>query len=71
MALSTPLKIAQTTTRETVEAELTGAKRDWVGAVFKYALLGALLFALLILVVLVGAQIVEGGSVLTTRFGTS
>ena len=34
MALSTPLEIAQTTTRDTVHAELTGAKRDWVGALF-------------------------------------
>ncbi len=68
MALTTPLKVAQTTTREKVQRELTGSSRDWSGAVFKYGLLGALLFALLILVVLVVSQIALGGSVLTTRF---
>jgi phosphate transport system permease protein len=68
MALTTPLKVAQTTTREKVQRELTGSSRDWSGAVFKYGLLGALLFALLILVVLVVSQLTLGGSVLTTRF---
>jgi phosphate transport system permease protein len=68
MALSTPLKVAQTTTREKVQEELTGSGRDWSGMVFKYGLLGALLFALLILAVLIGSQIAQGGEVLTTRF---
>lgn len=69
MALSTPLKVAQTTTREKVQEELTGSKRDWSGTVFKYGLLFALLFALLTLVVLIGSQIAQGSSVLTSRFG--
>lgn len=69
MALTTPLKVAQTTTRDRVHKELTGTSRDWSGLAFKYGLLGAVLFALLILVVLIGSQIVLGGSVLTTRFG--
>lgn len=69
MALSSPLKIAQTATRESVEAELTGSRRDWTGALFKYGLLAALLFALLILVVLITSQVLKGGEVLTTRFG--
>lgn len=68
MALSTPLKIAQTSAREKVQEELTGSKRDWTGTVFKFGLLAALLFALLILVVLIGSQITQGSSVLTTRF---
>jgi phosphate transport system permease protein len=68
MALSTPLEIAQTTTRDRVLAELTGAKHDWAGVIFKYTLLGALLFALLILFVLIATQIIQGGGVLTTRF---
>jgi phosphate transport system permease protein len=68
MALTTPLKVAQTTTRQKVEKELTGSRTDWTGSIFKYVLLGALLFALTILVVLIGSQIAQGGSVLTTRF---
>lgn len=68
MALTTPLKVAQTTTREKVEKELTGSKSDWTGTVFKYGLLAALLFALLILIVLIGSQVAQGSSVLTTRF---
>ena len=68
MALTTPLKVAQTTPRQKVEKELTGSRTDWTGTIFKYTLLGALLFALTILVVLIGSQIAQGGSVLTTRF---
>lgn len=68
MAMTTPLKVAQTTAREKVEKELTGSKADWSGTIFKYGLLAALLFALLILIVLIGSQVAQGSSVLTSRF---
>lgn len=69
MALSTPLKIATTTTRGAVQKELTGSKRDLSGAAFQLLLLLALLFSLLILVVLIGSQLVGGWDVLSTRLG--
>ncbi|MFN7149032.1 MAG: phosphate ABC transporter permease PstA [Microthrixaceae bacterium] len=70
MALTTPLKIAQTTTRDRVEAQLSGRKRDWTGTTFQIALLLALLFSLLILIVLMGSQLAQGWSVLSTRLGS-
>jgi phosphate transport system permease protein len=69
MALSTPLKVAQTTTRESVERQLTGRRTDWAGSVFRAVLIGALSFALVILAVLIGTQIAQGSGPLTTRFG--
>lgn len=70
MALSTPLDIAQTTTRDKVKSQLTGTKRDWTGSGFRAALLLALLFSLLTLLVLIGSQVAQGAEVLTTRFGS-
>ena len=58
------------TTTELVRRQITGKRRDTLGMVFQAAILGALLFALLILVVLLVDVITGGWDVLTSRLGS-
>jgi phosphate transport system permease protein len=69
VALTTPLRIAETQSRQSVEKQLSGGGRDWSGGLFRTALLLALTFALVILGVLITSQVALGSSVFTTRFG--
>jgi len=57
-------------TTEVVRRQITGKKSDTWGTVFRAMILGALLFALLILVVLLVDVISGGWSVLSTRLDT-
>lgn len=58
------------TTTDVVRARITGNKTDALGTVFKALVLGALLFAIFILVVLLIDVISGGWQVLTSRMGS-
>ena len=64
MALANP-----TVTRDAVQARITGRKSDVGGAIFRIALLSALLITLAVLVVLLVDVFRDGSSVLTSRLG--
>ena len=56
-------------TRDVVAARITGRKADTSGALFRAALLGALLLTLAVLVMLLTDVVRDGWDVLSTRFG--